>query len=358
MTRSPPPRRPPWPPAGPAGRGGARGPRLVAQIEAGPGDDPGLGGWSGGFANQAHWDPARTRDWRCWAETGRPGRPIAAPRWPPTTCSGCAITTGGRCSRATWPVVMAQPEQVVGGHLGAAMGRPGVGPVCAQHRQSRVRARVPMSLVGESPRPPAETGVVPGAGFNLRATNLGPSARRPAGGAGGWPRGPAPEVASTFDLMRGFRRRTLLKLDSRTSWLTSQSTLTTSWCAFDGSGDGHGLATLAPLAHQRACTWSTWKNDSWRACPDGACPPRGLGAFVIGSRRHEGRREFATVRAGRPGGRPRRRGRGLGQGGRGGPERRPGRRRTGSLLLGRGPGQVGCGPPVEKAGDRHRHRAG
>ena len=48
----------------------ADGPRLVAQIEAGPGDDPGLGGWSGGFANQAHWDPARSRDWRCWAQTG------------------------------------------------------------------------------------------------------------------------------------------------------------------------------------------------------------------------------------------------------------------------------------------------
>jgi hypothetical protein len=48
----------------------ADGPRLVAQIEAGPGDDPGPGGWSGGFANQAHWDPGRTRDWRCWAQTG------------------------------------------------------------------------------------------------------------------------------------------------------------------------------------------------------------------------------------------------------------------------------------------------
>ena len=48
----------------------AGGTRLVAQIEAGPGDDPGPGGWSGGFANQAHWDPARSRDWRCWAQTG------------------------------------------------------------------------------------------------------------------------------------------------------------------------------------------------------------------------------------------------------------------------------------------------
>ena len=48
----------------------AGGARLVAQIEAGLGDDPGPGGWSGGFANQAHWDPARSRDWRCWAQTG------------------------------------------------------------------------------------------------------------------------------------------------------------------------------------------------------------------------------------------------------------------------------------------------
>ena len=45
-------------------------PRLVDQIEAGPGDDPGSGGWSGGFANQAHWDPARPREWRCWAQSG------------------------------------------------------------------------------------------------------------------------------------------------------------------------------------------------------------------------------------------------------------------------------------------------
>ena len=46
------------------------GPRLVEQISASPGDDPGPGGWSGGFANQAHWDPARSRDWRCWAQSG------------------------------------------------------------------------------------------------------------------------------------------------------------------------------------------------------------------------------------------------------------------------------------------------
>ncbi|MGH9104309.1 MAG: hypothetical protein ACRDZX_00450 [Acidimicrobiales bacterium] len=46
------------------------GPRLVDQIDAGPGDDPGPGGWSGGFANQAHWDPARPREWRCWAQSG------------------------------------------------------------------------------------------------------------------------------------------------------------------------------------------------------------------------------------------------------------------------------------------------
>jgi hypothetical protein len=44
--------------------------RLVDQIAAGPSEDPGIGGWSGGFANQAHWDPARTRDWRCWAQSG------------------------------------------------------------------------------------------------------------------------------------------------------------------------------------------------------------------------------------------------------------------------------------------------
>jgi len=44
--------------------------RLVDQIEAAPGEDPGLGGWSGGFANQAHWDPTRPREWRCWAQSG------------------------------------------------------------------------------------------------------------------------------------------------------------------------------------------------------------------------------------------------------------------------------------------------
>jgi hypothetical protein len=44
--------------------------RLVAEIEAGPHEDPGPGGWSGGFANQAHWDPWRRRDWRCWAQSG------------------------------------------------------------------------------------------------------------------------------------------------------------------------------------------------------------------------------------------------------------------------------------------------
>jgi len=42
----------------------------VDQIAAVPGDDAGLGGWSGGFANQAHWDPSRPRDWRCWAQSG------------------------------------------------------------------------------------------------------------------------------------------------------------------------------------------------------------------------------------------------------------------------------------------------
>jgi hypothetical protein len=44
--------------------------RLVDQIEAGPGDVASQGGWSGGFANQAHWDPSRARDWRCWAQSG------------------------------------------------------------------------------------------------------------------------------------------------------------------------------------------------------------------------------------------------------------------------------------------------
>ncbi|HET9061282.1 MAG TPA: hypothetical protein VFN61_15285 [Acidimicrobiales bacterium] len=44
--------------------------RLVDEIAAGVGDDPGPGGWSGGFANQAHWDPSRSRDWRCWAQSG------------------------------------------------------------------------------------------------------------------------------------------------------------------------------------------------------------------------------------------------------------------------------------------------
>ena len=45
-------------------------PGVVDQIAAGPDDDPGLGGWGGGFANQAHWDPSRPRDWRCWAQSG------------------------------------------------------------------------------------------------------------------------------------------------------------------------------------------------------------------------------------------------------------------------------------------------
>jgi hypothetical protein len=43
---------------------------LVEQIQASAGDDPGPGGWSGGFANQAHWDPTRPREWRCWAQSG------------------------------------------------------------------------------------------------------------------------------------------------------------------------------------------------------------------------------------------------------------------------------------------------
>ncbi len=42
----------------------------VDQIGAGLTDDPGPGGWSGGFANQAHWDPDRPREWRCWAQSG------------------------------------------------------------------------------------------------------------------------------------------------------------------------------------------------------------------------------------------------------------------------------------------------
>jgi hypothetical protein len=46
------------------------GPRLVDQIDARHTDDPGPGGWSGGFANQAHWDPVRPREWRCWAQSG------------------------------------------------------------------------------------------------------------------------------------------------------------------------------------------------------------------------------------------------------------------------------------------------
>jgi hypothetical protein len=44
--------------------------RLVAQLQAGVGEAPGPGGWSGGFANQAHWDPTRPREWRCWAQSG------------------------------------------------------------------------------------------------------------------------------------------------------------------------------------------------------------------------------------------------------------------------------------------------
>jgi hypothetical protein len=46
------------------------GTRIVDQIGAALADDPGPGGWSGGFANQAHWDPDRPREWRCWAQSG------------------------------------------------------------------------------------------------------------------------------------------------------------------------------------------------------------------------------------------------------------------------------------------------
>lgn len=66
--------RPTAPPAQPAGGhvpatgGPERG--VVDQIEAGVFEDPGPGGWSGGFANQAHWDPTRPREWRCWAQSG------------------------------------------------------------------------------------------------------------------------------------------------------------------------------------------------------------------------------------------------------------------------------------------------
>ena len=56
--------------AGPRPGGGVPGRGLAEQIQAGPGEDPGPGGWSGGFANQAHWDPTRARDWRCWAQSG------------------------------------------------------------------------------------------------------------------------------------------------------------------------------------------------------------------------------------------------------------------------------------------------
>jgi hypothetical protein len=48
----------------------APGTRVVDQIDAALTDDPGPGGWSGGFANQAHWDPDRPREWRCWAQSG------------------------------------------------------------------------------------------------------------------------------------------------------------------------------------------------------------------------------------------------------------------------------------------------
>jgi hypothetical protein len=68
-------------PIGAAGPGPVRRPRrrprdiparrhLIDEIDAAFGDDPGPGGWSGGFANQAHWDPARPRAWRCWAQSG------------------------------------------------------------------------------------------------------------------------------------------------------------------------------------------------------------------------------------------------------------------------------------------------
>jgi hypothetical protein len=82
-------------------RGQRRG-RLIAEIEAGWHDDPGPGGWAGGFANQAHWDPGRSRDWRCWAQSG------------PTWSAHCgaevaACDSLGLCARHRWALLEGPP---------------------------------------------------------------------------------------------------------------------------------------------------------------------------------------------------------------------------------------------------------
>ena len=93
---------------------------LVAQIEAGTPDDPGLGGWSGGFANQAHWDPDRSREWRCWAQTG------------PTWSAHCgaevpANDTLGLCRRHRHALVEGDAGDLegLGGERGNGSGRRG-----------------------------------------------------------------------------------------------------------------------------------------------------------------------------------------------------------------------------------------
>ena len=45
-------------------------PWRVDQIAAAPRDDPGLGGWGGGFANQAHWDPSQAPGLALLGQTG------------------------------------------------------------------------------------------------------------------------------------------------------------------------------------------------------------------------------------------------------------------------------------------------
>ncbi len=80
---------------------------VVEQIDAQLCDDPGPGGWSSGFANQAHWDPGRPRAWRCWAQTG------------PTWSAHCgaevaAHDTLGLCSRHRHALLEGGPDLSAG----------------------------------------------------------------------------------------------------------------------------------------------------------------------------------------------------------------------------------------------------
>jgi len=91
--------------AGAPGPPSSAGGRLVDQIDTGAEGGTALGGWSGGFANQAHWDPDRRRDWRCWAQTG--------PTW--SAHCGAEVTADdplGLCERHRRALL---PEEAVGG---------------------------------------------------------------------------------------------------------------------------------------------------------------------------------------------------------------------------------------------------